>query len=218
MQVDMQDKFFAWLAVRVSSAQLSEFYTACKDLEIYCMNKHILIAPLFETTNTVIIQDVLDVIKSNRKFQFKYFYQLGMMRKAMDYYMTFLKEVSLNQSGDAEMFLNSNEKFDTYSEKCNTSQNVVSAGRTSELETIEVKVGNLMDEKPIVSTENNMNSREDIVAENVLVSVDKNSKVSIWNFSDDNIDFSNISPIAIVYFGDEKEAQGWENAFRSIIW
>lgn len=217
MQVDMQDKFFAWLAVRVSSAQLSEFYTACKDLEIYCMNKHILIAPLFETTNTVIIQDVLDVIKSNRKFQFKYFYQLGMMRKAMDYYMTFLKEVSLNQSGDAEMFLNSNEKFDTYSEKCNTSQNVVSAGRTSELETIEVKVGNLMDEKPIVSTENNMNSREDIVAENVLVSVDKNSKVSIWNFSDDNIDFSNISPIAIVYFGDEKEAQGWENAFRSII-
>ncbi|MGN1216410.1 MAG: hypothetical protein ACI4TD_00370, partial [Phocaeicola sp.] len=83
-EYNVQEEFFAWLTARTSSAQLSEFYIVCKDIESFCMNKRILTQPLFETTNTVVIQDVIDTMKSNRMFQFKYFRQLGKMRKVMD--------------------------------------------------------------------------------------------------------------------------------------
>ena len=87
MQVNVQERFFAWLSARVSPAQLSEFYIVCKDIESFCMSKRILTESLFETTSTVVIQGVIDTIKSNRMFQLKYFRQLGKMRKVMDYYM-----------------------------------------------------------------------------------------------------------------------------------
>lgn len=45
MQENVQEKFFTWLKARVSSAQLSEFYIVCKDIESYCMNKHIITDP-----------------------------------------------------------------------------------------------------------------------------------------------------------------------------
>ena len=42
MQVNVQERFFAWLSARVSPAQLSEFYIVCKDIESFCMSKRIL--------------------------------------------------------------------------------------------------------------------------------------------------------------------------------
>ena len=56
------------------------------------MNKRILVAPLFETTDFETLQYVKNTIRTNRMFQFKYFRQLGKMKKVMEYYMTFLDE------------------------------------------------------------------------------------------------------------------------------
>lgn len=103
MQVNVQEKFLAWLSSRVSSVQLSEFYTVCKDIESVCLSKRILTKPLFETTNTGVIQGVIDTIRSNQMFQFKDLRQLEKMCKVMDYYMIFLREVPLPQDREMEI-------------------------------------------------------------------------------------------------------------------
>lgn len=199
MQVNVQEKFFAWLTTRVSSTQLSEFYIVCRDIESYCMNKHILTEPLFETTNTVVIQDVIDTIKSNRIFQLKNFRQLGKMRKIMDYYMVFLREVSLDQNTEPEIVSVSNEKSDIVSKKSNGPK-------------IEVCV-----EKDNNPVENNEYSIEVIVTDEVVLNEDNKRESVVWNFANDNVDFSNTSPSAISYFDDEVKVQGWAEAFVKII-
>lgn len=184
MQENVQEKFFTWLKVRVSSAQLSEFYIVCKDIESYCMNKHIITDPLFETTNTVVIQEIIDIIKSNKMFQFKYFRQLGKMRKVMDYYMKFLREDPLKEKAE------------------NTSDFKVKIDETSEEYT---SIG--CDPEALACRGTN----EKVTNEGT------DSESVVWNFVNDNIDFSNISPTSISYFDEVEMVQGWRDAFVKII-
>ena len=217
MQVNVQERFFAWLSARVSSAQLSEFYIVCKDIESFCMSKRILTESLFETTSTVVIQGVIDTIKSNRMFQFKYFRQLGKMRKVMEYYMAFLREVPLQQVKEPDIVHATREENRAFSEEHSAPQNLVSSDTNHEREPVQSDIKELVSEADNISIESKTDSIE--VADSEDSAKDENSSedASIWNFANDNLDFSNMIPVTISYFGDEVKVQGWADAFVKII-
>lgn len=96
MQPNVQEKFFSWLAERVSSAQLSDFYMVCKDIDEFCVRRHILAAPLFETTDVMIIRRIPYTMKQYQILKFKDFRWVGKMHKVLAYYEDFLKENSLD--------------------------------------------------------------------------------------------------------------------------
>ena len=217
MQVNVQERFFAWLSARVSPAQLSEFYIVCKDIESFCMSKRILTESLFETTSTVVIQGVIDTIKSNRMFQFKYFRQLGKMRKVMEYYMAFLREVPLQQVKEPDIVHATREENRAFSEEHSAPQNLVSSDTNHEREPVQSDIKELVSEADNISIESKTDSIE--VADSEDSEKDENSSedASIWNFANDNLDFSNMIPVTISYFGDEVKVQGWADAFVKII-
>lgn len=217
-EYNVQEKFFAWLTARVSSSQLSEFYIACKDIETFCISKRILTQPLFETTDTVVVQRVIDTIKSNRIFQFKYFRQLGKMRKVMDHYMTFLREVSLQQTKETEIVPVSDKGNETISKEHIESQCTIPSDKTPEIQTVqhdETPVSVIDDE--IILTENRTGAMEVVAADQAIMPEDSNTKTIIWNFSNNNVDFANANPTTISYFGDEEKVVDWEDAFVKII-
>lgn len=215
MQVNVQENFFAWLTAKVSSAQLSEFYIVCKDIESYCISKHILIEPLFETTNTVIIQSVIDTIKSNRMFQFKYFRQLGKMRKVMDYYMTYLREVPLQQRKEPEKVFVSNNEMVAHSEETIEAQNAVISKEPVVAVQDEITVSVIEEEKNLAN--NSTSPIEDVATDEDITTDDSNSEELVWNFANDNVDFSNASPTTISYFGEEEKVQDWADTFVKIV-
>lgn len=100
MQQNVQDSFFAWLSKSVSEDQLSEFYIACRNIEFFCLNNKILTAPLFETIDLDTIKCIEDTLQTNRMFQFKYFRQLGKMKKVIAFYKDFIQKALLE---DAEV-------------------------------------------------------------------------------------------------------------------
>ena len=100
MQQNVQDSFFAWLSKSVSEDQLSEFYIACRNIESFCLNNKILTAPLFETIDLDTIKCIEDTLQTNRMFQFKYFRQLGKMKKVIAFYKDFIQKALLE---DAEV-------------------------------------------------------------------------------------------------------------------
>ena len=211
MQVNVQEKFFAWLSAKVSSAQLSEFYIVCKDIESFCMSKHILTEPLFETTNTVLIQGVIDTIKSNRMFQFKYFRHLGKMRKVMDYYMTFLREVPLHQSKEPEKVPTPNNEMVDSSEEYIEANNTATANEETVVVAVQDEVTISVIEDENTPAESNAGSIE------VVATDDSSIETLVWNFANDNVDFTNTSPKAISYFDEEEKVQGWADAFVKIV-
>lgn len=217
MQVNVQERFFAWLSARVSPAQLSEFYIVCKDIESFCMSKRILTESLFETTSTVVIQGVIDTIKSNRMFQFKYFRQLGKMRKVMDYYMAFLREVPLQQVKEPEIVHATREENRAFSEEHSAPQNLVSSDTNHEREPVQSDIKELVYEADNIPIEGKTDSIEVADSEDSGKGENSSEDASIWNFANDNLDFSNMIPVTVSYFGDEVKVQGWADAFVKII-
>lgn len=215
MQVNVQEKFFAWLMAKVSSVQLSEFYIVCKNIESFCMSKNILAEPLFETTDTVVIQRVIDTIKSNRMFQFKYFCQLGKMRKVMDYYMTFLREVPLQKSKESENVPVSSDEMIIHSDGNVEVQNTVISKESVVAEQDKVMASVIEEEKTIADS--NSDSMEVVVTNEDIATEDSISEDFVWNFANDNVDFSNANPTAISYFGEAEKVQDWADAFVKIV-
>lgn len=217
MQVNVQENFFAWLSARVSSAQLSEFYNVCKNIESFCMSKRILTKPLFETTNMVALQGVIDTIKSNRMFQFKYFRQLGKMRKVMDYYMTFLREVPIQQVKEPKIAYVTREEVRPFSEEHIAPRNLVPSDTTFEQKPVQSDIKGLASEEDGSPIESKTDSIEVVDSEDAAEYEDSSGDAAIWNFANDNLDFSNKVPVTISYFGDEVKVQGWADAFVKII-
>ncbi len=207
MPVNVQEKFFAWLAARVSSAHLSEFYIVCRDIESYCKNKNILTAPLFETTNITVIQDVINTIKSNRMFQLKYFRQLGKMRTVMDFYMTFLREMSLQEIKEPEII----------SQRYPESKTVSSVKTKSEEKPVQLGSEVTFDAGEHKTVKyNSISIEKQVIDEDVSYEVN-NREPRIWNFANDNVNFSKVNPIFVSYFEEKEEVQGWVDAFVKII-
>lgn len=217
VQVNVKERFFTWLSARVSSAHLSEYYIVCKDIESFCMSKRILTEPLFETTNIVVIQGVIDTIKSNRLFRFKYFLQLGKMRKVMDYYMTFLREVPLQQEKVTETVHVTREENRSFSEEYIAPHNLIPLNTTMEQAPVQSDMNDLVSKADSSPIESETNSVEAAYSEDTAEDEVSPEYEAIWNFSNDNLDFSNKFPVAISYFGDKVKVQGWADAFVKII-
>lgn len=194
MRVDVQEKFYEWLSARVSPAKLSEYYIVCKDIESFCMSKCILNEPLFETTNIDIIQGVIDNIKSNRMLRFKNFRQFEKMCKVMDYYMMFLREVLLQHEKKSEGTI----KNGHFSEEYIVPQNRISADIGSKQMPVQ---------RGIIASG----------SEDTMENKDGSGNTDIWNFANNNLDFSNKVPVTVSYFGNEVKVQGWTDAFVKII-
>ena len=56
-----------------------------------------------------------------------------------------------------------------------------------------------------------------VKAGNVIIADSSNTEIASWNFAHDSIDFINIIPTAIYYFGDLQRALGWVEAFLHIV-
>ena len=222
MQVNVQEKFFAWLAARVSSAQLSEFYIVCRDIETFCMNKRILVAPLFDTTDFETIQSVANTVRTNRMFQFKYFRQLGKMKKVMDYYLTFLRENPVSKVETVSVV----PEASVFEEHIVPVNNIASVPAETVAHQDDAETATVT---PIVNADV---VQEVEVAEASSITEEVNSAVQdnnsltettetddnlIWNFANERIDFTYTNPIEVSYFGEGRECAGWQNALVKII-
>ncbi|KEZ86427.1 hypothetical protein [Lacrimispora celerecrescens] len=85
-------QFYKWITDKVSATQLSEIYTVCDEIEQYCLNKNMLKAKLFETTNINTVNRVLRNIASDKNFREEYRRSLSKIRSIVYYYIRFLKE------------------------------------------------------------------------------------------------------------------------------
>lgn len=217
MQMNGQEKFFVWLKERVSSAQLSEFYIVCKDIESFCMNKHILIEPLFNTTNIVVIQGVIDTIKSNKMFRLKYSRELGKMRKVMDYYMTFLREVSLHQGKETEKVYAPNNEIFSHSEEYIEVQNTDTSNTEPLIVDVQEEAAVSVSEEENIFAESNVGSIKVAKTNEAVTIEDGNKEALVWSFANDNVDFANIRPTAITYFDEEEKVRDWAGAFVKIV-
>lgn len=215
IQMNLQEKFFAWLKNRVSSAQLSEFYVVCEEIESFCLSKRILTQPLFETTNTVVIQDVINTIKANRTFQFEYFRHLGKMRKVMDFYMRFLQEAPWRQSKEGEKSLTAN--VIAPSGKYREAQNATASNTSSIPVAVEDDATVSVSEEENALAETNVSPVKAITEDGVATTEDNKGDSFVWNFANDNVDFSSTAPSAITYFDQEEKVQDWADAFVRIF-
>lgn len=215
VQVNVQESFFTWLKDRVSSAQLSEFYIVCGEIESFCLSKRILAQPLFETTDTAVIQDVINTIKTNRAFQFKYFRHLGKMRKVMDFYMRFLQEAPLHWNRKDEKNFSANVV--AHPEKYKEVQSATTSNTSSIMVVAEDDATVSVREEENTLVESNSSPVEIITEDEVVSTEDSNDASLVWNFSNDNVDFSNTTPSAITYFDQEEKVQNWADAFVKIV-
>lgn len=94
----MEQKFFIWLSNRVSSAQLSEFYTVFKPIEKFCLDRKIINLQLFETTDLGRLAKVQETVKENYIFRFTHRRQAKKMEIGIKYYIDFLKENKLKEN------------------------------------------------------------------------------------------------------------------------
>ena len=92
IEQSIRDKFFSWLSAKVSPAQLSEYYISYADIEQFCLQENILDKKIFELTDLNIINNLTDIIGSNKKFRSQYKHRLSKINTALKYYSTFLNE------------------------------------------------------------------------------------------------------------------------------
>ncbi len=150
MQVNVKKKFINWLSTRVSSSQLSELHMVYKDIESLCIRDQILTVPLFETTDFDILQKVSYAIRTNRKFRLLHFRRIVKMKRAMEYYVRFLNENSLdilkhterNNCSDAS---NDAKNKDRYQDISNNEAKFISDMKEFE-ETLNIKTWNFATE------------------------------------------------------------------------
>ena len=88
----IQDKFFAWLAKKTSPAQLSEYYISCDDIDKFCLKENILDKKLFEITDVNVINNLKNILDSNKKFRSRHKHGLSKINSALKFYSDFLNE------------------------------------------------------------------------------------------------------------------------------
>jgi hypothetical protein len=88
----VQKQFFTWLSAKVSPAQLSELYPVFADVESFCLSRHILKNPLFETTDLITLNAVKNFVETNKVFRFNFKRQLSKISSGIRFYITYTKE------------------------------------------------------------------------------------------------------------------------------
>ena len=86
-----KDRFFEYVASKVSSTQLSAFYQCYEIIEDFCLKIKVLRAPLFETTDLDTIKKVQKTIEQNRIFVITHRKKHGLIVSAGRYYLEYVK-------------------------------------------------------------------------------------------------------------------------------
>ena len=102
-----EEKFMTWLASKVSPAQLSEMYTAYKEIESYSLRIKTLNAPLFDTLDYSAVRKVQYMIESNKLFRIVHRKKIGLYLSAISQYCKYLKEQN-NKQGTEETVTHTN--------------------------------------------------------------------------------------------------------------
>ena len=135
----------------------------------------------------------------------------------MDYYMTFLREVPLHQSKETEKVHTPNNEMVTHSEEYIEVQNTDTSNTEPVVVDVQDEVTVSVSEEENVLAESNAGSIEVAATDEAVTIEDGNSEALVWNFANDNVDFSNASPTAIAYFDDEEKVRDWADAFVKIV-
>lgn len=86
-----ENDFYSWLSERTTPTQLSSVYEAFASVNEFCLQRNILICPLFETDDIKVLKAVQQVIDQNRIFRFTHRRQLSKMSAGIRQYIEFLK-------------------------------------------------------------------------------------------------------------------------------
>lgn len=109
-----ESQFLTWLSLKVSSAQLSELYMAYDKVNEFCEKNKILQIPLLETTDTIVLKTVKQTLEGNILFRIKNKRQLNKITSAMNYYITFIKEIE-ESNKKIDMMVESKTNIDYFS-------------------------------------------------------------------------------------------------------
>lgn len=129
----------------------------------------------------------------------------------MDYYMAFLREVPLRQTKEPERVPTPNNEIVDSSEDYIESNNTAIANEETVVAAVQDEATISVIEDENTPAESNTGSIE------VVATDDRSIETLVWNFANDNVDFTNTSPKAIFYFDEEEKVQGWADAFGEIV-
>ena len=86
------DQFCAWLAERVSPAQLSELYQMYPLIDDFCMSRKITDRPLLSIVDPKTAKKVFDTVEQNKVFRFMHRGQTIRLSSAARHYLTYITE------------------------------------------------------------------------------------------------------------------------------
>lgn len=196
-----QENFYTWISNKLSQAQVSELYTIYDEINSYCIGRKILKKELLETVEMSEIMEVKRLIETNKIFRFLNRKKIGHMQSAVNYYLTYVKEINAIQQTNIKTF---------------------------EEETVEVKTETKIDyaieeAKEAVIAEENQECDVSDNDDNIKLT-DLEKKIEQPNLTNNGlrVDFekekkySFTRPVFITYFDKKYEAKNWSNAYVQI--
>lgn len=93
---DRKEKFFVWLAAKVSPAQLSELYDNQHRIDQFCLPRNLLEKPLFQNGDANTIQKLVKGLKKSLPFKLQK--NVGLLFSILNYYVQYLQELEKERS------------------------------------------------------------------------------------------------------------------------
>lgn len=88
----IDDAFFKWLAARVSTSQLSDYYAAMSDANEYCVSNKLISGSIFTLDDPSVVEQIESSRQFSRVFRHYSHKQGKLMSSGLRYYAQFLKE------------------------------------------------------------------------------------------------------------------------------
>ena len=88
-----EKQFYEWLSKQVSPTKLSELYFCYPAIDDFCVKTHVLKKPLFETLDLETVKKAQKTVNENRAFRFAYRKKMGLIISAIQYYVTYVREL-----------------------------------------------------------------------------------------------------------------------------
>lgn len=93
---DRKEKFFIWLAAKVSPALLSELYDNQHRIDQFCLPRNMLKKPLFQNGDAGTIQKLVKELRKSLPFKLQK--NVGLLFSILDYYVQYLQELEKERS------------------------------------------------------------------------------------------------------------------------
>jgi len=193
-----QENFFVWLSNKLSSEQVSELYIIYDEINSYCIGRKILKKELLKTEEMPEILQVKRLVESNKIFRILNRKKIGRMQSAVNYYLTYVKEMQAIQQTNIETF-----EEDTVEVK--TEPKIDYASKEGKVTVIpeenhEYVVADNGDNTELIDSEKRI-EQSDLSNNKLKVDFEKEQKYSFTR------------PVFITYFGAKFEVKNWSNAY-----